>query len=112
MFWAIVAVAVLIAVAMLWNRDRKLKRLGKTAEQIHAASEANVTSYSGVRGLAVGLLLILGAVADYIDKGGVTIRVVALLLIGLAILGFGVGYLRRAHSLQKFVDSDKGPLSH
>jgi hypothetical protein len=107
MFWVIVAVAVLIAVGMLWARDRKLKHRGKTEEQIRAASQANVTSYSGVRGLAVGLLLILGAVVDYIDKGGVTVRVVALLLIGLAISGFGVGYLRRAHSLQKFVDSDQ-----
>jgi hypothetical protein len=107
MFWAIVAVGVLIAVAMLWDRDRKLRRFGKTAEQIRAASEANVTSYSGVRGLALGLLLILGAVADYIDKGGVTARVVALLLIGLATSGLGVGYLRKAHSSQKFVDSDQ-----
>lgn len=92
---------------MLWARDRKLKHRGKTEEQIRAASEANVTSYSGVRGLLVGLLLILGAVADYIDKGSVTLRVVALLLIGLAILGIGIGYLRKAHCLQKFVDSDQ-----
>ena len=107
MFWVIVVVVVVMAVAILWARDRKLKRRGKTEEQIRAASEANVTSYSGVRGLFVGLLLILGAVADYIDKGGVTTRVVALLVIGLVVLGIGVGYLNRARSLQRFVDSDQ-----
>jgi hypothetical protein len=107
MFWAIVALTALIAVAILSARDRMLKRRGKAMEQIRAASEANVTSYSGIRRLAVGSLLILGGVADYIDKGSVTVRVVALLLIGLAILGFGVDSLGRAHLLEKFVDFDQ-----
>jgi hypothetical protein len=110
MLWAVVIVAVFIAGGMLWARDWNLRRRGKTAEQVRVASEANVSGYSGVRRLFVGLLLILGAVADYIDKGGATVRVVGLLLIGLATLSFGIGYLRRAHTLQKFVDSDQSQL--
>jgi hypothetical protein len=107
MFWVIVAVAVLVAVAMILARDWNLKRHRKTEQQIRAASKANITSYSAMRRLAVGSLLIVGGVADYIDKGGVTVRVVALLLIGLVIFAFGVDAVRRAHSLQKFVDSDQ-----
>ena len=104
MLLVIVVGAIVAAVAMLWNRDRK--RREKTDEQIRAASEASVTDFIGLRRFLVGALLIFGGVAEYIDKGGMSLRAAVLLLIGFAIVIFAIDALRKARDLQKFADFD------
>lgn len=104
-FWAIAVGIVLLAIGMLWLRDRGLKKRGKTTEQINAASRANVASYVALRRLGIGMIFLIGAVADYANKEGITIRAVLLGLVGLLFLGFGIDQFRKRVALQKFVDS-------
>lgn len=106
MLLVIVVGAIVAAVAMLWNRDRGLKRHGKADEQIRAASEASVTDFIGLSRFLVGAPLIFGGIAEYIDKGGITPRAAILLLIGFAIVIFAIDALRKARDLQKFADFD------
>lgn len=112
MFWIIIIVTILLAVGMLWLRDRGLekrgKTRGKTPEQIQvtiqAAGNANVASYGMMRGLGVGSILLIGAFADYSEHGA-TLHFAVLVLLGLGILAVGIIKTKEVERLQKIVDS-------
>lgn len=106
MLLVIVVGAIVAAVAMLWNRDGRLKRRGEADEQIRAANEASVTDFIGLSRFLVGAPIIFGGVAEYINKGDVSIRAAVLLITGFAIVIFAIDALRKARDLQKFADFD------
>ena len=105
---AIFFVAVVgIPAGLLWLRDKKLKRKGKTNEQVRAASRASVVRFSAIRYLGGGAAATIIGIGEFRESAIATLVLVPL---GALLLFAGYAAWKRACRLDEFVENASDAL--
>jgi hypothetical protein len=105
----LLAAIVGLAYAILARRDRKLKRKGKTNEQIKATSKASVKSFHAARYAIVGLLLTIGGIGEALGdlrERQFPTKSLVIVPIGIVLLWLAFVKDKERRALTEFVNSD------
>jgi hypothetical protein len=101
----ILASAFALGAGILWLRDRRLKKKGKTETQIKAASKASVATYRGAERAIIGLILIVSGIAEAHRSRGLSEKAIILVPLGFVFLWLALRQWKRSRELKRFVDT-------
>jgi|SRR5690242_14277179 hypothetical protein len=101
----ILASAFALGACILWLRDLRLKKKGKTDTQIKAASKASVATYRGAESAIIGLILIVSGIVAAERSRGLSERAVIFVPLGSIFLWLAIRQWKRSRDLKHFVDT-------
>jgi hypothetical protein len=100
----ILASAFALAAGILWLRDRRLKKKGKTDTQTKAASSASVARYRGAERAIIGVILIVG-ISEAERSRGLSEKAIIFVPLGLVFLWLALRQWKRSRKLKRFVET-------